>query len=502
MAYLARARPTRLACLDLTSGARLTYAALETRSARMSAVLERVAGNENLRGARVAVLARNSSELVCLHLACLRSGAVFVPLNWRLSATELSGLVRIAAPLVLIVDPEFAPVSARLRDVAPEAHVLELGEDGSFEWHMGHAQHEPRASYRPLGRDVVTLLFTSGTTGRPKGVMVTAGNTRASARNFALSVDIDASTVFLCDMPMFHVVGLFTVTNTVLQSGGTLLISSQFSAPDTQARIADPALGVTHYFCVPQMAQMLRRHPAFDPAPFRRLKALQTGGAPHSAEAVGAWHAQGVRCADGFGMTEAGTVLGMPPADFELLRRKAGSVGLPAVSMDVRLVDREGRDVGSDEVGEIWLRGPSVTPGYWRDPEATRAAFDDGWLRSGDAARRDADGFYTMVDRWKDMYISGGENVYPAEIEGVLLELPAVEEVAVVGIDDERWGEVGAAYVVLAPQAQFTLDAMLAHCRHKLAGYKIPKQLHIVDELPRTASGKVKKDLLRARRDA
>jgi fatty-acyl-CoA synthase len=253
----------------------------------------------------------------------------------------------------------------------------------------------------------------------------------------------------------------------VLECGGTLLIPAQFSAADTQARIADPALGVTHYFCVPQMAQMLRREAGFDPAPFRRLKALQTGGAPHSAEAVAAWHADGVRCVDGYGMSEAGTVLGMPPQDFDLLRRKSGSVGLPAVGMEVRLVDREGHDVRDGDVGELWLRGPSVTSGYWRDPEATSHAFKDGWLRTGDAARRDADGFFTMVDRWKDMYISGGENVYPAEIEGVLLELPAVDEVAVVGVQDERWGEVGAAYVVLAPQAEFSPDAILADTRSR-----------------------------------
>jgi fatty-acyl-CoA synthase len=196
-------------------------------------------------------------------------------------------------------------------------------------------------------------------------------------------------------------------------------------------------------------------------------------------------------------MTEAGTVLGVPPDDFALLRRKAGTVGVPAANIEVRIVDRKGADVGVDAVGELWVRGPSVTPGYWRDRMATNTAFREGWLRTGDAASRDKDGFFTVVDRWKDMYISGGENVYPAEVEAVLLEIPGVVEAAVVGIPDAKWGEAGAAYLVMAKQADFSLDVMLAHCRRKLARYKIPRQINVVDSLPRTASGKLKKDLLR-----
>jgi fatty-acyl-CoA synthase len=355
----------------------------------------------------------------------------------------------------------------------------------------------PPAAARWGDQQLVTLLFTSGTTGRPKGVTVTSGNAAATARNYSLSARVDAGSVFLCDMPMFHVVGLFTVSNTVLQVGGTLLISPQFSADETLGRLADSALGVTHYFCVPQMAKQLREHAAYEPRHFHRLTAMQTGGAPHSAEAVRTWVDDGVRCVDGYGMTEVGTALGMPPDDLDVLRRKAGSVGVPAVSIEVRLMDRAGREVSADDVGEIWLRGPSVTPGYWKDAEASHVAFQDGWFRTGDVARRDADGFFTLMDRWKDMFISGGENVYPAEIESVLQELPAVAEVAVVGVADPRWGEVGAAYVVLAPLAQLSLEEVQARCRSRLAGYKIPKHLCFVEALPRTSLGKVKKDALR-----
>lgn len=499
VAYHARARPGKTACLDVATGMRMSYAGLHLRAAQMAAALARFAGAEPPRGMRIAVLARNSGDVVALHLACCQVGAVFVPLNWRLSTAELQVLVRLAAPALLITDVEFAPTAAQLREAAPGAQVLELGREGSLNWHVARCADAVFTAERQEAHQLVTLLFTSGTTGRPKGVMVTAGNASATARNYGLSVHVDSRSVFLCDMPMFHVVGLFTVTNTVLQAGGTLLLSSQFTAGETLARIGDASLGVTHYFCVPQMAKMLRDHSSFDAEPFRRLTSLQTGGAPHGADAVRAWLEDGVACVDGYGMSEVGTALGMPPDDLEVLRRKAGCVGLPVVNIDVRLVDRDGRDVGEEGIGEVWLRGPSVTPGYWQDAEATHKAFQGGWFRTGDVARRDADGFFRLLDRWKDMFISGGENVYPAEVEAVLQELPGVCEVAVVGVADERWGEVGAAYVVLAPDSRLTLDDVHARCRSRLAGYKVPRHLHIVESLPKTSLGKVRKEALRAR---
>ena len=497
IAYFARARPHQLACVDMATNEKLTYADFDARTARMALALDRMMGSVGLSGRRVAVLARNSVELLCLHVACRRLGAVFVPLNWRLSGNELASILRVAEPVLILIHPDFSALASDLHEGAPAARLASFGPGGDLARAMAAVTRAHQVPRRMRGDEIVTLLFTSGTTGRPKGVVITGDNAHASARNYALSVNIDASTVFLCDMPLFHVVGLFTSCGSVLEAGGTLLLSPQFSAEATQRWIADPALGVTHYFCVPQMAQMLRSAPGFDPLPFRRLKALQTGGAPHAAHAIGEWIDDGVRCVDGFGMTEAGTVLGVPPHDFALLRRKAGTVGVPAPHIEVRVVDRKGMDVEVDAVGELWVRGPSVTPGYWHDKLATNTAFRDGWLRTGDAASVDKDGFFTVVDRWKDMYISGGENVYPAEVEAVLLEIPGVSEAAVVGIADPKWGEAGSAYLVMAAEVDFSLDVILMHCRRKLARYKIPKEIHVVDALPRTASGKLKKDLLR-----
>jgi fatty-acyl-CoA synthase len=199
-------------------------------------------------------------------------------------------------------------------------------------------------------------------------------------------------------------------------------------------------------------------------------------------------------CIEGYGISEAGTVTGVP-LDRDVLRRKAGSCGVPSMLIDMRLVGPDGNDVGVDEVGEVWLKGPSVTPGYWNQPDVTAKSFHDGWFKTGDAGRRGADGFYQIVDRWKDMYISGGENVYPAEIEAVLVEHASVVECAVIGVPDDRWGESGCAYIV--SRSALTEQDVLAHCHTRLARYKIPKHVRFVDELPRTGSGKVKKDALR-----
>jgi fatty-acyl-CoA synthase len=493
VAYFALARPAKLACRDLASGAQYTYRELDARIERLAGGLEHTLG-AGARGARIASLARNSVDLVCLYLACQRAGAVYAPLNWRLGAAELSAIARRVEPSILVFDQDFEAGAAGVFASAPGAVGLRTGQD--FE-SLFDARDPPRARRLAESGDISVLLCTSGTTGNPKAVMVSEANAQATALNYSSSAEIGPASVMLCNMPLFHVVGLFAVARTSLQLGATLLVSPRFDAAETMAHIASADLGVTHYFCAPQMAQMMREAPSFDPAHFRRLTALQTGGAPNRADSVRAWLNDGVPMVDGFGMSEAGTVLGMPPGDLELLKRKAGSAGLPAITIDIRLVDREGRDVEVGETGEIWIRGPSLTSGYWRDEDATRAAFHEGWFKSGDAARRDEDGFYAIVDRWKDMYVSGGENVYPAEIEAALVNCPGLADAAIVGVPDPRWGETGIAFIVRAPGAGLTAEHVLAHCRNALAGYKAPKHVVFLESLPRTASGKLQKNLLR-----
>jgi len=502
VAYFARTRAEKLACLDMESGRALTYAALNARASLAAALITELCAQkgEAVRGARIAVLARNSSDIVCLYVACLRTGAILQPLNWRLAPAELDVLGRDGEPAIVIYQREFASGAEALAAACPRAVLLSLDGARSESFEAALAQTDG-AGFRPIAPahdGATTLLYTSGTTGAPKGVIITEANARANGVNYGLAANVGGDSVFVCDMPMFHVVGLFAVTRTVLQMGATLLISPRFDAEEAVRRIGDPTLGVTHYFCVPQMAQQMRGARNFDPAFFQRLVALQTGGAPHPEAAVRAWLDDGVMLIDGYGMSEAGTVLGMPPGDLGVLRAKAGAAGLPALLTELRIVDSEGREVGDGDIGEIWLHGPTITPGYWRNETATAKAFAGGWLKSGDAARRDQDGYVTLVDRWKDMFISGGENVYPAEVEAALLDLAGVSEAAVFGAPDPRWGETGVALIVCAPGVQLEAEIVTAHCRARLAGYKTPRHVRVVESLPRTASGKVQKAALRA----
>ena len=500
LARHAREIPGKTACIDLGSGRRLTYEALDAWVDRCAAWLETELGAPA--GERVAVLSRNSIDVLSLQLACARVGAIFQPLNWRLPGPELAVLVEDAGPRLLVYELEFAPALAGLARFEGMARVAFDGGPSGFAARVAVAPPRPvRAAPAPDGAPA-TLLYTSGTTGRPKGAMISERNARACAESFAAVGQVGPDAVFLCDMPMFHTVGLYAVCRTTLHMGATLVISPKFEAGETLRRLADPDLGITHFFCVPQMAQMMRQEPGFSPADLARLTALCTGGAPIPAAVIHRWVDDGVMIIDGYGMTESGTVLGMPVGDLSIVREKAGSAGRPAPGVAVRLVAPDGRDVADGEIGELWLTGDNITAGYWARPEATAEAFQDGWLKTGDAARCDADGFYFLVDRWKDMFISGGENVYPAEVEAAILELEGVSEVAVVGAPDARWGETGVAYVIPTPGTVLTAEAVNAHCRARLAGYKRPRTVEVTSELPRTGSGKVRKDLLKARHRA
>jgi fatty-acyl-CoA synthase len=482
VALHARGQPHRPACTDLATGRRWTYAELDADIQRGVAVLGALGIAP---GQRVAALAHNGAGLLLLQQACARRGAIFVPVNWRLSPVEQRVILADCQPSLMVHD--------MVVDAVPDRCTLLPMEDFAARLQAA-APVAPNAM--PAMDAPSILLYTSGTSGRPKGVVVTEGNALATAMNFGVLGRVDHRSVFLCDAPMFHVMGLITSLRAPLLAGGAVLLSPGFDPIVTNARLADPALGVTHYFCVPQMARRLREAANFAPAQWTGLVALFTGGAPNPAQEVRWWLDRGVCMADGFGMTEAGTVLGMPP-EAGRIASKAGASGLPGPAMMLRLVDGDEREVGLGEPGEIWIAGPSVTPGYWNLPEETARAFtSDGWFRTGDIGQRDAEGFVTLMDRRKDMFISGGENVYPAEVEAVLTEHPAVADAAVLGVPDAQWGEVGRAFVVLREKEPRHQD-LVAHCAARLARYKIPKEFVFVDALPRTASGKLQKHLLR-----
>lgn len=482
VALQARLQPRGVAAVELAGGRRWTYAELDADIARAAGVLRRRGVGE---GERLAVLAKNRVLLVILHLACARLGAMFAPLNWRLSPGEIATLVEDAEPALVVGDAQLAAAGLQGLDL----DVLHAEIDGA----------EPDTATRADRERPSLLLYTSGTSGRPKGVLLSERNLDQTAINFGRLGRVTHQSAFLVDAPMFHIIGLVTSVRPVLMHGGTILVSDGFEPGRTLSRLSDPALGVTHYFCVPQMAAMLHGHPDFDASALRRLTAVFTGGAPHPAADIRAWLADGVPVVDGYGMSEAGTVFGMP-ADLALIDARAGSAGLAMSSVETRIVDEQDNDCPPGVAGELLLKGDNIFKGYWRRPEETERAFTaDGWFRTGDVARADAEGYHWLVDRKKDMFISGGENVFPAEIEAALADHPAIVECAVVGVPDPRWGEIGHLVVTCRAGAALDLTLVLSHLENRLARYKLPKALTLVAALPRTASGKIQKTVLRER---
>jgi fatty-acyl-CoA synthase len=313
--------------------------------------------------------------------------------------------------------------------------------------------------------------------------------------NLGIPARITPETVQLVILPLFHTGGLNCYSNPVLHAGGRIVIARTFEPGEALGIIGDPSYEVTHFFGVPAPYQFMMQHPDFETTDLSRLQIAGVGGAPCALAIMERWAECGVELMQGFGMTETSPgAIFLDPAD---AMRKIGSTGKELLHTEARIVNEDGEEAGPNEVGELWVRGPHITPGYWNRPDATAEAFVDDWLRTGDAAKRDDEGFYYIVDRWKDMYISGGENVYPAEVENVVYQLPGIVEAAIVGVPDPKWGESGVAVVVLAPDSDLDQAVLIQHCVERLAKFKVPARMLVIDELPRNATGKVLKRELR-----
>ncbi len=488
--------PDNLAAVDLAKGARYTYAQLNARADAVGRWL-RAAGVG--RGDRVALLAMNGVEYLDLFFACAKLGAIFVPLNWRSHWRELAEVLRQTAPAVLAFEPDFAEGASHL--AAADLPIRR--------WvHLGDAPIAESTAYAELlatsgGRvseeavsegDVVCLLFTGGTTGAPKAASITYRQIAWNTLNTIIH-ELQRGDVTITHTPMFHTGGMFVYTLPLLTLGGAVVIMRKWTAESMLEAIEREK--VTALFCVPTQYQMMLESPRFASTSFASVRFLTSGGAPLPVPLIHAYAAaHRVAFKQGFGMTEFGPgIFSMSP---EFAESKSGSIGKPNYFVDARIVDDAGRPVAVGAVGELVLKGPSACAGYFGNPEATAAAFDaEGWFHTGDLARADADGFYYIVDRKKDMFISGGENVYPVEIEGVLYQHPAVALCAVVPTPDPRWGEVGRAFVVLREGQGATPEALLDHCRAHLARYKIPKEVVLRESLPLSPAGKILKRELR-----
>ncbi|GAC1604518.1 MAG: long-chain fatty acid--CoA ligase [Acidimicrobiales bacterium] len=490
-------RPAKEAIRDLGTGRSFTYAGLDRRVDAMAAYFRSLGIG---RGDRVAVLAHNGVQFFDIQFACARTGSICVPLNWRLTVTELEYILTDSSPALLVHDATFRESAVELQgrcgidtllciDSGDEADPYEQvisrfdGEDGGRE----DLTHD----------DLISIMYTSGTTGHPKGAMITHGMNFWNAVNLGIPCDIGLDTVSMCVLPLFHTGGMNCYSNPTLHAGGTVVIMKTFEPGEALHVLGDPAQGITHFFAVPAPYQFMMQHPDFEQSDLSRLRVAGVGGAPCALTIMEAWAGRGVLMVQGFGMTETSPAcIFLDPGD---ALRKIGSTGKALLHTEVRIVNELGRDCGPDEIGELWVAGPNITPGYWNRPDATAAAFEGRWLKTGDAARADGEGFIFIVDRWKDMYISGGENVYPAEIENVLYQLPQVAEAAVIGMPNDKWGEVGLAVLALKPGTAIDRATVVDHCVSRLAKFKIPNDIVIVDALPRNATGKVLKRELRTR---
>ena len=489
IAHHAGRRPTRLAIHDLQTDRKFTYVELDARTDRLVAALAAMGIGK---GDRVALLAPNCAEYFELQFACGRLGAIMLPLNWRLTVPELEYILGDSSPKLLIHDRGFAEQAKALAK-----NRLEIDHDtpdSPYERALAGAGKAPAPV--PLSHDDIGMvMYTSGTTGHPKGAIITHGMVFWNCVNLGIPALITPETVQLVVLPLFHTGGLNCYANPVLHAGGTILIMRTFDPGLALDYISDPAYGITHFFAVPAPYQFMMQHPKFQGADLSRLHIAGVGGAPCALAILETWTARGVPLVQGWGMTEtspAGTMLDAADAI-----RKLGSAGRAMMHTAIRVVDDEGRDVPANAIGELLIKGPNITPGYWNNPDATKKSFTDGWLHTGDAARLDDEGFVYIVDRWKDMYISGGENVYPAEVENVLFQLPQVADAAIIGVPNERWGEVGMAIIVRKQDQHLAEGEVIQHCLGRLAKFKVPQSVAFVDVLPRNATGKVLKRELR-----
>jgi len=483
--------PEEEALVDVDTGKRYTYRIFNQRANQVANFLQQDIKFE--KGDRLCVIAQNILPYWETFFGCQKSGGIFSPLNWRLVARELANLVEDLSPSVLFYDQDMAGVVKEVRDLVDVKHWVafdskeESNKDNHYyESEISEKSDEAPAQVKLTYDDSMGIIFTGGTTGLPKGAMITynhvAFNTLTTIR------DILPGDVYINHLPLFHVGGLYVYAVPLFILGGKVIQMKRWDL-DTAIDI----INTEHpdfFFAVPTQYRMLMDHPKFKSIDFSTVRFLTSGGEPLPLEIIRTFKkVHGVKFKQGFGMTEVGPgCFALDPWDAE---RKIGSIGTPNFFIDARVVDPEtGKVCSANEVGELQFKGPTVTKGYWNRPKLNKTLLDvDGWFSTGDMVYFDDEGYYFVVDRVKDMFISGGENVYPREIEKLLEEYPKIAQVQVIGVPDEKWGEVGKAIVILKEGEEATEDEIIEFCRGKLAKFKIPKSVAFTDSFAPYISG-------------
>jgi fatty-acyl-CoA synthase len=494
-----RLTPERTALAFVPTGERFRYRDLDGRAVAAARALRERLGLR--RGDRFGLLAANRVEFLDLFFAAGKAGLVIVPLSTRATAHELAHVVKDSGMRVLLYDGAFAETAAKLKQaVSLERWVALDRPTGAADasWAELRAELRPSAWVREpcQGEDLYALLYTSGTTGKPKGVMIPHRMVLWNGYNTVACWQLREDDVSPIFTPLYHAGGLGAFLVPILTIGGTIVLHAGFDASEVWRTIENERCTVV--LGVPTIWKLLMEAPEFATVRLDHVRWFVSGGAPLPLYIIEAYQRRGVVFKQGYGLTEVGVNCFSMTVEESV--RKAGSIGKPLMFTEARLVDEQGREAPPGEVGELLLRGPHVSRGYWNDPEATAGALDaDGYFHTGDLARRDEEGFFTIAGRRKDMIISGGVNVYPAEIEGELLLHPAVADAAVVGIPHATWGEVAIAFVVPREGHAPAPEALASFLAERLARYKIPKEFVTVPSLPRTPYGKLVKAELRER---
>jgi O-succinylbenzoate-CoA ligase len=502
LAKRAQICPDREAIVEFERNRRFTFAQLNARANRIAnALLQRGI----VPGDRIATLLKNSVEFVETYFAAAKIGAVVVPVNWRLVAGEIAYILQDSGSSALVYDSDFdeavADVQRENHGAVPVQHWIrrENGDLGAPQWALDYAALTGAATSAepPIGAwddDNLFIMYTSGTTGRPKGAVHSHEGMLWSQLTSMSTSDMRDGDRWLLALPMFHV-GCLSPTSLLVHRGGTGIIMRELDIGAMFRCIEREK--VTIFMAVPALLQFMLMVPERQQCDISSVRWIATGAAPVPVSLLREYAALGIRIFQAYGLTEScgpGTLL--LPEDAEA---KVGSCGRPQMHTEIRIVDRDGNTIpmGSDQAGELLVGGRHLMKEYWNNPQATAETLRDGWLHTGDVCTWDAQGFVTICDRMKDMIISGGENIYPAELENVLAACPEVQEAAVIGVASKKWGETPLAIIVPAPGASPTPESLKAYCRQNLAGYKVPQLYELVDTLPRNPSGKLLKPALR-----
>lgn len=484
--------PDRVAVREAEAGRTLTYGQLGRLSDALCAHLQQKYGIQ--KGDCIALLAENNLEYIALFAAMQRMGFILVPLNYRLAAAELDYLLRDAAPKLVVCSEKFEDNLKAGDEFGKRLHFLPWSTLRAF---CEEQKDRPQDAYplQPVEADhPAFILYTSGTTGFPKGAIYSHKMLFWNSINTAMSLIINTESRTVNVMPPFHTGGWNVLTTPFLHHGGYTVLMEKFDPERLLGLLQEER--ATLFMGVPTMLKMIADAPGFGEAQFPDLHYIIVGGEPMPLLLIDKWDKKGVAIRQGFGMTEVGPNLFSLHQDDAI--RKKGSIGRPNFYVQTRVVDAKGQDVPPGEAGELLLKGPMVMPGYWGNKEATGKAMEGGWFHTGDMVREDEARYFYVVDRIKNMYISGGENVYPAEIERVLQGHDAVTEAAVIGVPDEKWGESGRAFVVLQAGVEGVDEELLrAHCKAHLAKFKVPREVVFLAELPKNDTGKIDRAALK-----